>query len=333
MVANPDWLWVPSYYSWTPYGYVYIDGYWDYALARRGYFFAPVYYGPGWVWAPGYRYRPLVVIGGDVLVDHFFCFPRYRHYYFGDYYAADYSHRGIYPWFAFHMSRYGYDPIYAHQRWYYQRTDPMWESRVRQNYSYRQSHVEARPPPTYRQQQVLVQKHDPRVEHFTARPVHEMPKMQPMRAVTRTPPRIPPAPRPDPTMKPEQHRPDALQHPNERFESHRNTQAEPRHESQRIEERRPEAIHPERRQSERFEERQRTPERERVQERRQTPPSIERREEVPPAEHRAPPAEHHPSAPPEHHVAPAPSAPPPSSPPPSSPPPPSNKPNQGKKKR
>jgi hypothetical protein len=309
MTANPDWVWVPSYYSWTPFGYVYIDGYWDYSIGRRGYFFAPVYYGPNWVWG-GYRYRPVVVIGGDVLVDHFFCYPRYRHYYFGDYYAADYSHRGIYPWFAFHMSRYGYDPIYAHQSWYYRRTDPTWESRVRQNYQYRQAHVDARPPPTYRQQQILVQRHDPRVEHAIAMPVRQYVKSQPAvaRPISRTPPPKPAVvPRPDPTIRPEAHRPDALQHPTERIER-RNVPTE-RAPEQRIEERRqPERFEqratPEQRPSQRFEERR----------------PIEREEE----HHAAPPpAEHHESPPPaEHHVQPPPAHfnPPPAAPPPAAPP-------------
>ena len=49
-----DWVWTPAHYSWTPAGYVFIDGYWDYCLEDRGMLFAPVYCDqplsatPGW---------------------------------------------------------------------------------------------------------------------------------------------------------------------------------------------------------------------------------------------------------------------------------------------
>ncbi len=38
-----DRVWIPSYYNWTPYGYEFCSGYWDYPLGRRGLLFAPVY--------------------------------------------------------------------------------------------------------------------------------------------------------------------------------------------------------------------------------------------------------------------------------------------------
>ena len=40
--ANPDWCWIPDYYCWTPTGYVFVAGYWDYPLESRGLLFAPV---------------------------------------------------------------------------------------------------------------------------------------------------------------------------------------------------------------------------------------------------------------------------------------------------
>lgn len=40
--AKPGWVWTPAHYVWTPAGAVFVAGYWDYPLARRGLLFAPV---------------------------------------------------------------------------------------------------------------------------------------------------------------------------------------------------------------------------------------------------------------------------------------------------
>ena len=42
--GNQDWDWVPDHYVWTPSGYVFVDGYYDYSVPRRGVVFAPVYF-------------------------------------------------------------------------------------------------------------------------------------------------------------------------------------------------------------------------------------------------------------------------------------------------
>ena len=143
--ARPDWVWSPAYYVDTPRGSVYIDGYWDWTIGRRGVLFAPVYIRRS-VWErPHYVYSPSIVIQIDLLTVHLFISPRYGHYYFGDYYGAEYSRRGIYPWFEYHKKHRGYDPIYAHERWSQSRTDTHWEEHVRENYDYRVKHADARP--------------------------------------------------------------------------------------------------------------------------------------------------------------------------------------------
>src|SRR5262249_58920663 len=83
--------------------------------------------------------------------------PSYHQYYFGDYYATNYYQSGIYPYFTFHQSRYGYDPIYSHVAALNLRRDPNWSTQLRQAYIYRRDHVEARPPHTFVQQQKIVQ--------------------------------------------------------------------------------------------------------------------------------------------------------------------------------
>ena len=63
--------------------------------------FAPVYFDAQRVLPAGYRYSPRMVIDLSVFTDHLFLRPRYDHYYFGDYYAANYRERRVLPWFSF----------------------------------------------------------------------------------------------------------------------------------------------------------------------------------------------------------------------------------------
>ncbi len=34
--GQANWVWIPAHYEWTPSGHVFIDGYWDYEVHRRG---------------------------------------------------------------------------------------------------------------------------------------------------------------------------------------------------------------------------------------------------------------------------------------------------------
>jgi hypothetical protein len=95
-------------------------------------------------------YRPTIIIDIRIIVTALFVRPHYHHYYFGDYYAANYAQGGIYPWFAFHNSRLGYDPLFAHASSVYGQRDPQWASQLRESYLYRREHEAARPPRTFR---------------------------------------------------------------------------------------------------------------------------------------------------------------------------------------
>jgi hypothetical protein len=154
VAGRSDWDWSPSYYVWTPRGYVFVDGYWDYSIERRGVLFAPVYFESGVYARRGYHYSPTIVIDMAVFPDHLFLRPSYRHYYFGDYYAASYYSGGFYASFSFQSGRYGYDPIYAHQRWEH-RQDRGWEHHVQTTYQYRRDHEDARPPRTWAAQRSI----------------------------------------------------------------------------------------------------------------------------------------------------------------------------------
>lgn len=147
VTVHADWDWIPSHYTWAPRGYVFVDGYWDYSIARRGVLFAPVYFDAGVYARRGYYYSPSTVISLNVFADHLFVRPRYHHYYFGDYYDAGYRDAGFFARFAFQSDRRGYDPIYARQRWDH-RQDSDWEIRIGAEFRHRRDHAESRPPRT-----------------------------------------------------------------------------------------------------------------------------------------------------------------------------------------
>jgi len=147
MTVDPDWVGEPSHYEWSPSGYVFVDGYWDYPLYRRGLLFAPVVFGNV---GPGYVYRPSIVLDSRYLAFSLFARPRYQHYYFGDYFDHSYLTAGIYPWFSFHFSRHGYDPLYAHTNYVVSRSDPQWSANLRSVYLERRDTQSARPPRTYK---------------------------------------------------------------------------------------------------------------------------------------------------------------------------------------
>jgi hypothetical protein len=153
-IGRPDWDWVPAHYIWTPRGHLFVSGYWDYPVARRGILFAPVFFTPHFhshFHHRPYVYSPSIIIDTGVFADHLFCRPRYHHYYFGDYYAPAYVSSGFYASFSFHIGRRGYDPIYSHHRWAH-RHERDWHHRLEVSHRHRRDHADARPPRTWAQQ-------------------------------------------------------------------------------------------------------------------------------------------------------------------------------------
>lgn len=104
-----NWVWTPAHYDWTPNGYVYCDGYWDYDIDRRGIVYAPYRFGNRRV----SRYTPTSALDVSSLLLHLFVNNRTQAYCFGDYYQRD-AYR---PWYTWHDSRFGYDPIYNYNSW------------------------------------------------------------------------------------------------------------------------------------------------------------------------------------------------------------------------
>ena len=101
--ATPAYVWVPAHFRWTPSGHIFIAGYWDLAVSRRGMLYAPVTIDPA-VITVGYVYTPAYAVTDTLVVDSLFVRPAYCHYYFGDYYEPRYrapaafeSYRGLQP--------------------------------------------------------------------------------------------------------------------------------------------------------------------------------------------------------------------------------------------
>ena len=155
--AQPNWIWTPAHYLWAPRGYVFVDGYWDYNIANRGVLFAPVRFNQKVFVQQGFNYSPATVINARGLINHLFLRPNYGHYYYGDYYGANYAASGFYPSHSFYSGRQGYDPIYVQQRWENRRISD-WERRVQENFERRRNDESTRPPRTFAAQQELVQK-------------------------------------------------------------------------------------------------------------------------------------------------------------------------------
>lgn len=150
---QPDWVWSSSHYIWTPAGYVFVDGFWDRPLERRGLLFAPIRVTAALL-ASRWTYTPQYVVQPDFLLGALFVRPSYCHYYFGDYFDAGYGRSGYVPWFDYRISKGSYDPNFAYYRHRY--ADPGWERNLRGYYAGRTSGEIPRPPRTLVQQNTVV---------------------------------------------------------------------------------------------------------------------------------------------------------------------------------
>src|SRR5262249_45996891 len=150
---HPGWVWVPAHYIWTPAGFVFVEGYWDYALADRGLLFAPVRIEPT-VLVRDFRYVPFYVVQPDFMISALFVQPRWSHYYFGDYFDRAYVDRGYIPWTDFRLVRQVVDPNFAYYRVRFR--DETWAQNLVTLYSARFRGEIARPPRTLVQQQQVV---------------------------------------------------------------------------------------------------------------------------------------------------------------------------------
>src|SRR5262249_23192800 len=79
--VQPGYVWVGATYRWPPGGYVFIPGYWDVAVARRGVLYAPVVVNRGVV-GVSFVYTPAYAVPDTLVLDTLFVRPACCHYYF-----------------------------------------------------------------------------------------------------------------------------------------------------------------------------------------------------------------------------------------------------------
>src|SRR5579884_2806857 len=116
MNPQPNWVYHPASYHWTPAGYVFTEGYWDYPLQNRGLLFAPVAFtGNAWN-QPGYLYTPSYVVSPSTLLSALFARPLVGHYFFGNYYAPGYHQAGYVPWFDYRVAPNVPNPLVGYYR-------------------------------------------------------------------------------------------------------------------------------------------------------------------------------------------------------------------------
>jgi hypothetical protein len=168
------WVWVPSHYVWTPRGYIFCPGHWDYDLDNRGVLFTPAYFPPAVRIRPGFVFCPGICVDLGMLRLNLFAYPRYRHYYFGDYYDDAYLRIGIYPWFKCQTVHAWYDPLFVYDHWHFGRTDPHWARRQAQEFEMRHDHRDLRPAWTYHEFQA-------QMDRMPAARRPERPLVQPMK--------------------------------------------------------------------------------------------------------------------------------------------------------
>jgi len=149
ITPQPGWVWAPSHYVWTPRGYVFCSGHWDYDLDTRGVLFAPTYFSTTVRVGSRFVYCPSVCVDLGALRLNLFAYPRYHHYYFGDYYDDSFRVMGIYPWFQCQTLHVWYDPIFMYDRWHYRKTEPRWAEERQRDFERRHSNRDLRPLRTF----------------------------------------------------------------------------------------------------------------------------------------------------------------------------------------
>jgi WXXGXW repeat (2 copies) len=142
--VQPGYVWVPAHFRWSPYGYIYIAGYWDLAIAGRGVLYAPVVIEPEVV-TVGFVYRPTYVVHSTIVLDAFWVRPCYCHYYYGDYYGGVYTDGGFVSVAVYNQRH--YDCVFVYERWNH-REDPRWATVQINIYNDRFAGRAVRPPRT-----------------------------------------------------------------------------------------------------------------------------------------------------------------------------------------
>ena len=117
-------LWMPAQSYWTPAGYVFVDGYWDYPFDRRGWLFVPLGLTDSTADTAEFTYSPEILLNLKNISLELFACPAVRLYFFGGYEGSMHLHHGIYP-----LPRYAPlhdEPIFSYLAWLNGRQNPNW---------------------------------------------------------------------------------------------------------------------------------------------------------------------------------------------------------------
>jgi len=118
-------------------------------MDNRGVLFCPTFFPRDVRFRPGFVFSPSLCVDLGMLRLNLFVYPRYRHYFFGDYYDDVYSRRGIVPWFRCRTVHTWYDPLFVYDSWHYRRIDPHWGANLEHGYEQRRFNQDMRPARTY----------------------------------------------------------------------------------------------------------------------------------------------------------------------------------------
>jgi hypothetical protein len=97
-------------------GCIFVDGYWDYPLESRGMIFAPVRIDRRVLAQPNWYYTPSYIVRAVTLLETLFVGPRWRHYYFGDYFGPRYQNLGYVFWADHRINRHTPDLLFSYYR-------------------------------------------------------------------------------------------------------------------------------------------------------------------------------------------------------------------------
>ncbi|QDU27795.1 hypothetical protein ETAA8_28860 [Anatilimnocola aggregata] len=147
-----EWVYVQPHWVWTPRGCIYVAGYYDWRLPRRGQIFAPVFFNPVVYQRPTYFYTPRCVINTSNLFVHLWVRDSYCHYYFGNYYGPTYTNRHFTPWCNYNSRPRCYDPLLSYCNTHYRRQGVNYVGRMQGWHNHYVNHANERPPNTWRDQ-------------------------------------------------------------------------------------------------------------------------------------------------------------------------------------
>ena len=149
--CRANWVYVPAHYVWTPAGCVFIEGYWDYELHRRGLLFCPIRFTAN-VWTrPGWRLLPRFVVYPEVIVGALFVRIDFHRYYFGDYFDVKFNPFGFVAWVDYRLHKNIVEPLFHQFAWAH-RAEVGFERDLRKLYVDRRAGIALRPPHTIAEQ-------------------------------------------------------------------------------------------------------------------------------------------------------------------------------------